>query len=177
MCGQWYGAATVVDDATARGGLVIADRVGEKTAVRAALGVDGVIAHQTTLGSMLAGSTPGRAIAGGDYPQASVDMSAATPRVQVTIAVRWPCRLTDVCLMVRDAVTRDLDRLTGHRPSRVDVSVAAVVNIADIAATGDPRRGYTELPPVPPAAWETDPALDDADADARPDAGRQEVQR
>ncbi|MEE3852787.1 Asp23/Gls24 family envelope stress response protein [Gordonia sp. LSe1-13] len=132
------------------GDLTIADRVGEKTAVRAALGVPDVVRHQTAIGSILSGSTPGRALVGGDHPHASVDMSSPAPKVQMTIAVRWPCRLTDVCLEVRRVVTRDLEQLTGQRPARVDVSVAAVLTEAELAAKNS-RRGYTDLPPTVPS--------------------------
>ncbi|RPA13055.1 Asp23/Gls24 family envelope stress response protein [Gordonia sp. OPL2] len=145
-------AARERDDprASDRGTLTIADRVGEKIAVRAALDVDGVVRHQTALGSMLSGSTPGRAVAGGDHPQATVDMSSAAPWVQMTIAVSWPCRLTEVCWDVRIAVTRELARLTGIRPSRVDVTVAAVLTAADQAAGSGVPAGFVELPPPAP---------------------------
>ncbi|AZG48718.1 Asp23/Gls24 family envelope stress response protein [Gordonia insulae] len=132
-----------------RGVLTIDDRVGEKIAVRAALGVDGVVRHQTSLGSLLSGSTPGRALAGGDHPRATVDMSGAAPWVRIAIAVRWPCPLTEVCWQVRFAVARDILRLTGIRPSRVDVTVAAVLSAADLAdRTGEQRPGFVELPPA-----------------------------
>lgn len=143
-------SSTRSDPTPTRGTLTIADRVGEKIAVRAALDVDGVVRHQTTLGSMLSGSTPGRAVAGGDHPQATVDMSSAAPWVQMTIAVSWPCRLTEVCWNVRIAVTRELARLTGTRPSRVDVTVAAVLTAADQASGTGVPAGFVELPPPPP---------------------------
>ncbi|MGC4960288.1 Asp23/Gls24 family envelope stress response protein [Gordonia sp. DT101] len=133
--------------ATDPGSLSIADRVGEKIAVRAALDVDGVIRHQTSLGSMLSGATPGRAVAGGDYPQAVVDMSMTAPWVRLTIAVRWPCRLTDVCREVRGVTADELARLTGVRPARVDVRVAAVLSGPALGADR-PGLGFVEVPPA-----------------------------
>ncbi|MGC5256560.1 Asp23/Gls24 family envelope stress response protein [Gordonia sp. DT218] len=137
--------------ATDPGSLSIADRVGEKIAVRAALDVDGVVRHQTSLGSMLSGATPGRAVAGGDYPQAAIDMSMTAPWVRLTIAVRWPCRLTEVCREVRGATADELARLTGVRPARVDVTVAAVLS-GPALTTDRPGPGFVELPTPAPEA-------------------------
>ncbi|MGV9713572.1 Asp23/Gls24 family envelope stress response protein [Gordonia sp. NPDC003424] len=136
-----------MDDRQPRGSLTIADRVGEKIAVRTALGVDGVIEHTTTLGALLSGSTPGRAVAGGDYPCATVDLSPVTPWVAMTIAVRWPTPVTEICRSVRAEVADELARLTGIRPDRVDVTVAAVVPTASIPDPAGDRPGFVELPP------------------------------
>ncbi|NDZ93967.1 Asp23/Gls24 family envelope stress response protein [Streptomyces sp. SID6673] len=146
-CGAEIVAETLTTDP---GTLNIADRVGEKIAVRAALDVDGVVRHQTSLGSMLSGATPGRAVAGGDYPQATVDMSVTAPSVRLTIAVRWPCRLTDVCRQVRGVTADELARLTGVRPGRVDVTVAAVLS-GPVVSADRTGPGFVELPAPQPA--------------------------
>ncbi|MFW0792542.1 Asp23/Gls24 family envelope stress response protein [Gordonia sp. CPCC 205515] len=150
-----------MDDPALRGTLTIDDRVGEKIAVRTALGVDGVIEHRSKLGALLSGSTPGRAMMGSDYPSASIDMSSVAPHVAMNIAVRWPAPVTAICQRVRTEVAAELERLTGIRPERVDVSIAAVVpaSVAAALPDGEPgviehihgkpvRRGYVVLPPV-----------------------------
>lgn len=137
-------AAPAIDDP--RGGLVIADRVGEKIAAAAALDIDGVVQYQGTVGSLLGGSSPGRALVGSDYPQASVDMSEAAPRVAITVALQWPCAVTDVCLRVRTHVADELARLTGLRPSRVDVTVAQILSRE---ASRRRRSGFVDLPNPP----------------------------
>lgn len=150
-----------MDDPGSRGTLTIDDRVGEKIAVRTALAIDGVIEHRSRLGALLSGSTPGRAVMGGDYPSADIDMSSPAPKVTMSIAVHWPAPVTAICRRVRTEVADELGRLTGVRPTRVDVTVAAVVPSSADAAMSDAsaaspelirgrpvRRGYVELPPV-----------------------------
>lgn len=135
-------------DPSTRGALTIGDKVGEKIAVRAALDVDDVVPYQSTIGSVLGGSTPGRALIGGDYPQASVAMDQTAPTVRMTIAVSWPSAIAQVCDRVRTHVADELDRLTGVRPGRVDVSVAQIIagTAASSARVQAPtRNGFVEL--------------------------------
>lgn len=142
-----------------RGALVIANRVGEKIVVRAALAVDGVIEYQGVVGSLLSGSRPGRAIVGADYPQARVDdMSESAPRVSVTVALRWPCAITDVCVEVRAHVADELARLTGIRPSRVDVTVAQIVSRE---SSSQNKSGFVDLPSPPDDPDDTQGRADD----------------
>ncbi|MFW0785093.1 Asp23/Gls24 family envelope stress response protein [Gordonia sp. CPCC 206044] len=124
------------------GALVIADRVGEKIAARAALDIDGVVEYQGSIGSLLGGSTPGRALVGGDYPNAKVAMSESAPRVSVNIALSWPCAVAEVCQQVRAHVAGELARLAGIRPSRVDVAVSQIVPRAQAARR---NKGFIEI--------------------------------
>ncbi len=99
------------------GTLTIADRVGEQIGRQTALEIEGVLRHRGTMGL----------ITGADYPKVSIDMSAAHPRVAVSIAVRWPTQITSVAQEVRAQVHHELARLTGVTPHRVDVTVAELV--------------------------------------------------
>ncbi|GAC66462.1 Asp23/Gls24 family envelope stress response protein [Gordonia soli] len=134
--------------ASDRGAVVIANRVGEKIAARVALDVDGVVAHQAGLGSVLGGAVPGRAVVGTDYPQARVDMSQTAPTVGLTVALDWPCAVTDVCREVRRRVADELTRLTGIRPGRVDVVVAQLISETTRRGNRSPS-GYVEIPASP----------------------------
>ncbi|MGC5247001.1 Asp23/Gls24 family envelope stress response protein [Gordonia sp. DT219] len=131
----------------AKGALVIADRVGAKIARRAALGIDGVIRHSNAIGSLLGPGSLGAA-----YPSVRVDMSDTAPQVEVTIALRWPCAVAQVCRDVRTHVADELARLTGIRPSRVDVTVATITTDSDDSG---PRNGFIELPALPAGAPES----------------------
>ncbi|OBC07934.1 hypothetical protein A5788_15360 [Gordonia sp. 852002-50816_SCH5313054-c] len=126
-------------DPGARGSLILDDRVGEKIAERAALGVDGVIESDGKGTSVLNSLNP---LAGG-YPSASTDMSQTAPVIKLTISLQWPCAVAAVCAEVRDHVAAEVTRLTGVRPGRVDVTVAEIVT-----ATQAKRRqsGFVEIP-------------------------------
>lgn len=120
-----------------RGGLSIDDRVGDKIAERAALAVKGVIRHQSGgLGSLI----------GGTYPKADVDLSPGGQSASVGIAIGWPSPITRVCREVQAKVADDLERLTGIRPTRVDVHVAAVVAASTTPNPAGDRPGFVELP-------------------------------
>lgn len=103
------------------GSLTIKNRVGEQIARRAALTVDGVVAHHGALGF----------IGAGDYPKVDVDLSDPLPVVGVQIAVTWPSPITRVAQGVRTAVAAELHRLTGMVAQRVDVTVSAVITEDD----------------------------------------------
>lgn len=100
-----------------RGTLTIKNKVATRIAELAALDVDEVVSHSSKLG----------ALTGRDLPRAIVDMSSANPNVHLDIAVAWPSPVAAVCRQVRTHVADELDRLTGRKPGRVDVSVAEVV--------------------------------------------------
>lgn len=99
------------------GTLTIADRVGEQISRQTALDIEGVLRHRGSMGL----------ITGADYPKVSIDMSVAHPRVQVSIAVRWPTQITTVAQEVRAQVHHELARLAGITPHRVDVTIAELV--------------------------------------------------
>ena len=131
-----------------RGELIVADKVREKIAARAALDVVGVVRHSTGLGSLLGDVARKGNGAGDDFPRAAVDSSSTPPTVAVTIAVNWPCALTTVCRDVRTHVGDELERLGGSRPPRVDVSVAHILSGATVTQHKD---GFVTLPdPVEP---------------------------
>ncbi|RPA62344.1 Asp23/Gls24 family envelope stress response protein [Gordonia oryzae] len=124
----------------AKGSLIIADRVGAKIARRAALDINGVIRYSNTIGSLL-----GPGALGAAYPAVRIDMSDTAPLVEVTVALTWPCAVAQVCRDVRAHVADELARLTGIRPSRVDVTVGTITTDKPNSAT---RDGYVELPAV-----------------------------
>lgn len=125
------------------------DAVFEKIALRAALGVDGAVRHDGSVAAKI-GSLVGReATSGSAYPRVRVEAAGGKPHVvDLAIAVRWPSPVSAVCRRVRTHVADELERLTGWRPVRVDVEVAAVV-----AGPGARRAasGYVALP-APDAA-------------------------
>lgn len=144
-------------DPGSRGRLTLDDRVGEKIAERSALDVDRVIESDGKGGSVLNAINP---LSGG-YPSATTDMSQTAPVVTLTIAVSWPCAVASVCAEVRDHVADELARLTGVRPSRVDVTVAQIVTGAQ---TKRRQAGYVEIPN--PKASEKSSGEPDSDRDA-----------
>lgn len=120
------------------------DLVLEKIALRAALDVDGVLRHSGSVtgrvGALLARETT----AGAQYPRARVDSLAGSAHiVDVTVAARWPSPVSRLAEGVRSHVADELTRLTGSRPARVNVTVAALLPGA--AAAGR-RNGLIELP-------------------------------
>ena len=143
-----YGDEIVADPADTparadRGTLVIADRVAAKIATRAALSVDAVVRHHSGLG----------AVVGAAYPQVRVDMApSAGPQLMVIVALRWPSAVADVCRQVRQQVTRDVHRLTGVTPTRVDVSVAQMISSSGRSGgRGDAGRSHARLVELPAA--------------------------
>ncbi|MFT4127339.1 MAG: DUF6286 domain-containing protein [Gordonia sp. (in: high G+C Gram-positive bacteria)] len=134
---------TSVVDADAPGALILADRVGEKIAARAALAVDGVVESQGTLGALRSGASAGQALTGKRLPQAHTDMSTMTPSVAVDIAVAWPCPVTQICADVRTRITADFEELLGITPRRVDVTVAQII---PRTRAHHRHAGYIDLP-------------------------------
>lgn len=121
----------------------MADVVLEKVALRAALDVDGVVRHSGSLAGRVGAMVSRDTTAGTDYPRARVDSLAGTAHVvDVTVAVPWPSPVTRICGQVRTHVADELDRLTGGRPVRVNVTVAALVP----GAVRNRRDGLIELP-------------------------------
>ena len=124
----------------------MADVVLEKVALGAALDVDGVVRHSGSLTGRVGALVSRDTSAGTDYPRARVDSLAGTAHVvDVTVAVPWPSPVTRICRRVRTHVADELDRLTGARPVRVNVIVAALV---PGAAVRNRRDGLVELPAV-----------------------------
>lgn len=137
-----------------RGTLVIADRVVQRLAEHAALGVDAVVRQQGAVGAVLGTSTTDLLGIGNDLPQASVDAAGNARRLSLVVALEWPCAVTRVCQEVRAAVADELEEYTGDRPIRVDVTVRRLIPRGEVARR---KQGYIDLPPVS----EADP-IDDA---------------
>ena len=100
-----------------RGRLVIADRVVERIAAKAAADTPGVV----PVGSGLAG------LVGAKLPKADARIGGQRVRVKVQIAAQWPTPLPTVTRQVRDAVTGQISRLVGYTVDSVDVVAADVV--------------------------------------------------
>ncbi|MGW0037384.1 DUF6286 domain-containing protein [Gordonia sp. NPDC003376] len=129
-----------------RGELIIRDRVLEQIACRAVLDIDGMTESTGRAGALLGGVTA----LGGTYPSARVDASGSAPAIEVTVAVTWPCAVTRVCRDAAANVEQELERLTGIRPSRVDIGVGRIVS-----REGTARKGFAVLPPTPGAGTDT----------------------
>lgn len=74
-------------------------------------------------------------------PRCVADMSDTAPLVEVTVALTWPCAVAQVCRDVCAHVADELARLTGIRPSRVDVTVGTITTDNGDSTT---RDGYVE---------------------------------
>ncbi|WP_207838932.1 Asp23/Gls24 family envelope stress response protein [Williamsia soli] len=99
-----------------RGDLHIEARVYSQIARQAALEVPGVVAYSVTLGSLT----------GRNLPRALADSASRHPAIAVEIAIAWPSSAAEVSAAVQRHVAEVLTRLTGRRPSRVDVDVVEV---------------------------------------------------
>lgn len=104
----------LVTDPGQRGRLSIADRVIERIAAQAALGVDGVVETTSALGKVV----------GRQLPKISSDVQGNDVRLSVDVAVTWPKPLRDVVRQVRDDVIRDVEAIAGKHVRSVDVTVA-----------------------------------------------------
>lgn len=115
--------AAVADDPSTRGDLVIADRVVDKIARRAALGVTGVVHSGSGLDKMV----------GRQLPKVSANTRGDQTRVGVDIAVAWPRSAADVASHVRAAVSDAVSEYAGLKVVAVDVAVTRI----------DPARSAT----------------------------------
>ncbi len=104
----------LVTDPGQRGRLSIADRVIERIAAQAAVGVDGVVETTSALGKVV----------GRQLPKISSDVQGNDVRLSVDVAVTWPKPLRDVVRQVRDDVIRDVEAIAGKHVRSVDVTVA-----------------------------------------------------
>ncbi|EGD54942.1 Asp23/Gls24 family envelope stress response protein [Gordonia neofelifaecis] len=128
----------------------MADVVFEKIALRAALSVRGVVARDASVTGALGALVNGETTVGLDYPRARVESAGGFAHVvDVALAVAWPSPITDVCKRVRRRVGDELEQLTGGRPVRVNVTVAAVIPGATAALK---KNGFVELPEPDDAA-------------------------
>ena len=140
------------------GTLVIADRAIARIAEHTALTVDGVVRHRGAVGSVLGSTASGLMNVGGDLPSISVDSIGTARRLSVEVALVWPCAITAVCARIREAVADELERCTGDRPIRVDVTVDRLVPRGEVVRR---KQGYIDLPPVDEIAHRDEEVEDD----------------
>ncbi|MCD2143991.1 Asp23/Gls24 family envelope stress response protein [Gordonia paraffinivorans] len=127
------------------GTLTIEDRVVEQIAARAVLDIPDVTRRQGTVGSLL-GSTAGRSAIGSDLPRATLRSSGSARRISLEIALEWPCAVADVSRRSRDHVADEVERLTGTRPVRVDVTVRQLLPRDEVQRR---KSGFIDLPATP----------------------------
>ncbi|WP_245569681.1 Asp23/Gls24 family envelope stress response protein [Gordonia shandongensis] len=146
------------------GRLTVVDAVFEKIALGAALEVDGVVRHGDSVAGRIGSLVSRDTTAGTSFPRARVEsVGGAAHVVDITLAVVWPSPIARICRDVRTRVSDELDRLTGGRPVRVDVTVGEVV-AGDAARLR--KRGIVELPDT-----DGDHGADGDDRDDRDDGG------
>ena len=114
------------DDVSSRGVLRIADRVVEKVARAAVLGVPGIAPVAATAGTV--GKVLGRA-----YPQIACARAGDRARVQLEVALVWPHPAASVARAVCEAVTDQLLALAGVHVDEVRTTVTRIVDPADVA--------------------------------------------
>ncbi|MBV9089675.1 MAG: Asp23/Gls24 family envelope stress response protein [Mycobacteriaceae bacterium] len=100
-----------------RGSLVIADKVAERIAAKAARDTVGVQPRTAALDKLT----------GRELPRVTVMISADRVRAAVHVAVPWPYPLTEVTAAVRDNVAAALSEMAGLHVDGVDVAVSSVV--------------------------------------------------
>ncbi len=127
------GARTELVDAADRGVLRVADRVVDKVARAAVLGVAGVAPAAATAG------TVGRAL-GRTYPQVVCSRSGDRARVLLEIALIWPQPAARVAREVCEAVTGQLLALAGVHVDEVRTTVSRIVDPADVAGQTREQR-------------------------------------
>lgn len=116
----------LVSDPATRGELTIADRVVDKIAVRATLGVPGVLTSGSGLDKVV----------GRRLPKVTTNTRGAQTRVAVDIAVTWPRSAAETAGAVRAAVDRAVTALAGLHVLAVDVTVVKLA----VGRSPDHRR-------------------------------------
>ncbi|SBW19238.1 hypothetical protein FDG2_1094 [Candidatus Protofrankia californiensis] len=107
-------------DPAIRGRLLIADRVVEKIAAEAVRDVESVggLRHRF----------PGRARSTGNDrpPRVSARVGRGTARISMSLSIRYPARIMEICDGVRTRVTGHVADLAGLRVTRLDIDVSAL---------------------------------------------------
>ncbi|WP_322760135.1 Asp23/Gls24 family envelope stress response protein [Frankia sp. Cr2] len=107
-------------ETTARGRLVVANAVIEKIAAQAALDVDAV--------GGLGRRHPGRRrrpAVDERPPRVSARVGRGTARISMSLSVRYPVRIIEVCEGVRTRVNQQVADLAGLRVTHIDIDVSA----------------------------------------------------
>ncbi len=113
-------------DPGTRGDLSVADRVVDKIAGRAALGVSGVVASGSGLDKVV----------GRKLPRVTTTTRGAQTKVDLDIAVEWPLSAAEVAAAVRGAVSDAVTEYAGLTVTAVDVAVTRF----ESARSGTRRR-------------------------------------
>jgi uncharacterized alkaline shock family protein YloU len=116
--GSFAGSPTGPADPGERGELIIRSRAVSRVAEHAVLDVPGVVRSSSSrLGP----------ITRRELPRAVVDMTTAHPNVRVDVALAWPSPVAALCRAMRGRVNDEVARMVGRQPSRVDISVTALI--------------------------------------------------
>jgi uncharacterized alkaline shock family protein YloU len=102
-----------------RGNLVVAGSVIEKIAAQAVLDIDAV----GGLGRRLPGRRR-RATVDRRPPRVSAHVGRGTAEISISLSIRYPARIVDVCKQVRTRVTRQVADLAGLRVTHIDIDVS-----------------------------------------------------
>lgn len=116
-------------DPSDRGSLELTPRTVTRIAEQSALQVRHVVRRSAGLNRLVGRSS---------LPRVSASIDRDRVRLDLDVAVRWPCPLEDVAVEVRDHVAAETARLTGLNVRSADVTLHAV--------TDDPAPGGTDGP-------------------------------
>jgi uncharacterized alkaline shock family protein YloU len=107
-----------VVDPSERGTLELAPRAVTRIAEQTALQVRHVVRRSEGLERLV----------GRSLPRVSATVDRDRVRLDLDVAVRWPCPLEDVAVEVRDHVAAETARLTGLNVRSTDVTLHAVTD-------------------------------------------------
>jgi uncharacterized alkaline shock family protein YloU len=116
-------------DPSDRGSLELTPRVVTRIAEQTALQVRHVVRRSEGLNRLV----------GRSMPRVSASIDRDRVRLQLDIAVHWPCPLEEVAVEVRDHVAAETARLTGLSVRSADVTLHAVADDPDAAAESTRR--------------------------------------
>jgi uncharacterized alkaline shock family protein YloU len=119
----------------------IETRVLEKTGVRAALSVPGVIVHSSGIGKLTGRRLPRIAV--------RMDSQGRSATVDAQLAVAWPGPVVAVAQVARETVAEWIEHSTGVPVLAVNVEVAAVVPTDDPASGRVTIQDLREAPRTP----------------------------
>ena len=119
-------------DPSDRGTLELTPRVVTRIAEQTALQVRHVVRRSEGLNRLV----------GRSLPRVSASIDRDRVRLELDVAVHWPCPLEEVAVEVRDHVAAETARLTGLNVRSADVTLHAVADDPDgsDAATEPTRR-------------------------------------
>lgn len=119
-------------DPSDRGTLELTPRVVTRIAEQTALQVRHVVRRSEGLNRLV----------GRSLPRVSASIDRDRVRLELDVAVHWPCPLEEVAVEVRDHVAAETARLTGLNVRSADVTLHAVADDSDSsdAATEPTRR-------------------------------------